>query len=163
SITGEIACIGNIGMVKIGHNLQGGSGGSSGSITSSGNLAGVSIGGSVSGDGPYSGEIFTQGDMGVISIAHDLLGGRGVFAGSIVGNAGDGTPGNFSPVIITARGQALYSPGIDLAIGHLTVGGRVEFANILAGYQTDMGSVNGDAQIGAVKVGGDWVASNLVA
>jgi hypothetical protein len=39
----------------------------------------------------------------------------------------------------------------------------VSFAHILAGYQTDLSAVNGDAQIGLVKVSGDWAASNLVA
>jgi hypothetical protein len=38
----------------------------------------------------------------------------------------------------------------------------VEFANILAGYNTNLDPVNGDAQIGSVFVGGDWIASNLV-
>ena len=51
----------------------------------------------------------------------------------------------------------------DLAMGKISIVGRVEFANILAGYDVNLSAVNGDAQIGAVSVGGDWVASNLVA
>jgi hypothetical protein len=62
----------------------------------------------------------------------------------------------------------------DLAIGSLTVLGRVELANILAGYDASTngltdgsgaitGAVNGVASIGAVKIGGDWIQSNLVA
>ena len=51
----------------------------------------------------------------------------------------------------------------DVAIGSITVGHRVEFANILAGYDQTLNAVNPDAQIGTVNVGGNWVASNLVA
>jgi hypothetical protein len=47
-----------------------------------------------------------------------------------------------------------------VAIASLTAGGRVEFANVLAGYDTLRSPVNANAQIWAVKVGGDWVASN---
>ena len=47
-----------------------------------------------------------------------------------------------------------------MAIAALTVGGRVEFANVLAGYDTLLSPVNRDPQIWAVKVGGDWVGSN---
>jgi len=36
-------------------------------------------------------------------------------------------------------------------------------ALILAGYDADLNPQNADAQIGAVKVGGDWVASSLAA
>src|SRR5205814_1477886 len=59
----------------------------------------------------------------------------------------------------------IVSAGIEvtIAIGSVTIGGRVEFANILAGYDLDLVPTNGDAQIGPVKVGGDWIASNLVA
>ena len=81
--------------------------------------------------------------------------------GSIIGNAA-------TPVFIAARGQAVQT-ATDLAIGNITIGGRVEFANFLAGYSfaalapnTLLGT-NGDAQIGIVKVTGTWAASNLVA
>jgi hypothetical protein len=52
---------------------------------------------------------------------------------------------------------------LDVAMGEIKVGGRVDFAHILAGYDDDLDPVNADAQIGAVTVGGDWVASNLIA
>ena len=38
-----------------------------------------------------------------------------------------------------------------------------EFANILAGYDSNGNGVNAAARIGMVSVGGDWIASNLVA
>src|SRR5205823_3138388 len=74
---------------------------------------------------------------------------------------GEGRP------LISAGGQAMPGPTQDLAIGKITVGGRVERADILAGYvftpQHFAGAVNGDASIGAVKIGAGWAASNLVA
>jgi hypothetical protein len=52
-----------------------------------------------------------------------------------------------------------------VAIGSVTVSGRVEYANILGGYNDSFAPTaeNGDAQIGAIKVGGDWLRSNLIA
>jgi hypothetical protein len=74
----------------------------------------------------------------------------------VVGNA-------TNRALISARGQAVPAGTSDLAIARLTVGGRVEQTDILAGYTIDGDPVNGDAQIGAVKVGTDWITSNLVA
>jgi hypothetical protein len=52
-----------------------------------------------------------------------------------------------------------------IAIKSLSVAGRVEFADILGGYDTNGNGdpSNPDAQIGTVTIGGDWIASNLVA
>jgi hypothetical protein len=44
----------------------------------------------------------------------------------------------------------------------VTIGGRAEYAQFLAGYDTNLDAENADAQIGAVTVGGDWIASNMV-
>jgi len=76
--------------------------------------------------------------------------------GSLIGNA-------TNPAIISARGQAVPTPTADVAIGRLEVRGRAEFAQVLAGYDGSGNSVNADAQVGAVTVGGDWVASSLAA
>jgi hypothetical protein len=80
--------------------------------------------------------------------------------GSLVGN-------ETLSVLIIARGQAAPGATTDVAIKSLTVGGRVEYAQILAGYTagniTAPESANGDSQIGTVKVGGDWIASRLAA
>ena len=67
-----------------------------------------------------------------------------------------------SPVVLSARGQAIPSATSDVAIGKITIGGRVERALILAGYSSTT-PLNGNAQIGSVTVGGDWRASSLVA
>ena len=94
-------------------------------------------------------------DSGSVRVADDI--GSIVVKGSLIGNT-------TNPVIITARGQAVPTATADVAIKSLTVSGRVEHADILAGYFP--GGIplagNADAQIGAVVVG-DWIASNLVA
>jgi hypothetical protein len=196
----------DIGLVKIGHDLRGGSDGDSGFIQADGKLTGVTIGGSL-----IDGRIFSTGDMGLVKIGHDIVGGStpsptrsgyieslGRIAGVTIGGSiisgiddstggsltknasiragadlgfltvkgsliGHRTPNGDSPVIISARGQAVQGATTDLAIGKITIGGQVEFARILAGYDRELVAMNGDAQIGAVKVGGDWIASSLVA
>jgi hypothetical protein len=45
----------------------------------------------------------------------------------------------------------------------VTIGGRVEHAQILAGYELDLTPANADAQIGSVTVNGDWIASSIAA
>jgi hypothetical protein len=50
----------------------------------------------------------------------------------------------------------------EVVIKSLTIGGSVKNADILGGYY-DGQAVNRTAQIGAVKVKGDWIESNLVA
>jgi hypothetical protein len=85
--------------------------------------------------------------------------------GSIVGTAG--ASGDVTPVVIYAPGGFPSAGGNPLAIGSVTVGGRVERALILAGYQNpaslpmpaQIGTpVNPDAQIGHVTVGGGLCA-----
>ncbi len=166
SYTGEISSVGDLGVVKIGHDLIGGSISGSASLSrsgiiesSAGRIGSVTLGGSIiSGSDTSSGALSYNG---TIRAADDL--GSLTVKGSLIGNVADGAAGNFSPVIISARGQETPKPGIDLAIGKITISDGVDFANILAGYQTDLTAINGDAQIGMVKVGGDWAASNLVA
>jgi hypothetical protein len=86
--------------------------------------------------------------------------GSVIVKGGLIGNwNADGD----SPVIISARGQAIQGAATDVAIGRIAVGGRVENARILAGYGVNLLPMNADAQIGAVSVGGDWIASDLAA
>lgn len=96
-----------------------------------------------------SGAILVTNDIGVATIK-----------GSIIGN-------EFHRARITARGQASPSGTTDVAIGKLTVNGRVEYAQIIAGIgprmSLSMVENNADAQIGEVVVGQDWIASDLAA
>ncbi|MBC7965874.1 MAG: hypothetical protein H7Z17_08110, partial [Fuerstia sp.] len=81
--------------------------------------------------------------------------GRIAIRGSIVGNA-------TNAAYILAFGQQIPPAGSDVAIGAINVTGRVEHALIHAGVDS-FGRSNADAQIGTVTVGGDWIASSLVA
>jgi hypothetical protein len=160
--TGGVESAGDVGPVTIGRDLVGGSITGSASLDGSGfvvalgRIAAVKVGGSIiSGVDDSTGRLTTNATI----LAGDDLGSLTV-RGSLVGHRG---PNGDSPVVISARGQAAPGPAADLAIGRVTVGGRVEFARILAGYDPTGHPVNGDAQIGPVSVGGDWVASSLVA
>jgi len=78
-----------------------------------------------------------------------------VIKGSLVGSAAH-------PAIISASGQV--SPATaDVAIASVSIGGRVEFGEILAGYGVTLTPTNADAQIGAVTVGHDWIAGSIAA
>jgi hypothetical protein len=165
SQSGEVFSAGDVGAVKISHNLIGGSNigstslDSSGIIKSLGQIASVTIGGSV-----VSGNIGINGSSGTLTNDATIRAGNDIGSltvkGCLIGNV---TEFGAFPVVISARGQAVQGTTTDLAIGSISIGGRVEFADILAGYDTNLNPVNGDAQIGAVTVGGDWAGSNLVA
>jgi hypothetical protein len=157
--SGEITSVGDMGSVKITGDLRGGSIAGTDSLSGSGfidgrRIAGVTIGGSIfSGMDASTG---TLSDSGGICAGNDI--GPIVVKGSIIGHSSsDGNP----PVVISARGQVAPTATVDLAIRSLTVGGRVESTLILVGYSGSLGQ-NADAQIGAVKIGGDWISSSLI-
>jgi hypothetical protein len=160
--TGAIEAAIGLGAVKVSHDLIGGSISGAAAIDQSGciqstagRIASIAIGGSIiSGIDDSSGALNASAS---IRAGNDI--GSLTVKGSIIGNS----VGDLSPVIISARGEAEQGATTDLAIGTLTIGGRVELSYILAGYNTSLAPKNADAQIGVVKVGGDWTASNLVA
>jgi hypothetical protein len=162
--SGEIIGNGDIGPVHIGHDLLGGSISGTASLDQSGyiestgaRIASVFIGGSIiAGSDASTGGSLTRNAS--IRARDDI--GAVTVRGSLVGNAG--SHGD-SFVIISARGQHTPAAGTDVAIGKITVGGRVEFAQVYAGYDAALAPRNADAQIGAVTVGGDWAASSLIA
>lgn len=105
-------------------------------LTASG-FGAIRIGGSIIG-----GSITSGSDIGTLAIAHDLAGTAG------------------APVEIAAFGSVTApAKGVDYAIKTLTVGGHVEWTNIVLGVSA--AGDNADASIGTVRVGGDWIASNL--
>ncbi len=157
--SGQIESALDMGAITIGLDLRGADASGamnlfcSGFITSEHKIASVTIGGSIiSGVNSSSNPLF---DDGAIRAGDDL--GKVLVKGSLLGN---GT----NSVLLTGRGQA-HPGGTDVAIGSVTVNGRIVFTNILAGYNDSFAPTpeNGDAQIGAIKVGGDWTASNVVA
>jgi hypothetical protein len=158
---GVVSADGPLGPVRIGGDLRGASiAGNQPNLDKSGyiegaRIASVFVGGSVvSGTDNSSAGVLTRNAS--IRAASDL--GPVAVKGSLVGNP-------TCPVIISAYGQSLITsrPTRNLAIRSLTVGGRVEFAQILAGFNTNLTPENGNASVGALSVGGDWVASSLAA
>ena len=158
SSTGKIvANDGTIGAVKIGRDLVGGSVTGADTANGTGYIQGqrilsVTVGGSIIagtdtsvGTLTQSGSIRAEEDLGFISVK-----------GGLIGNV-------TTDVVISARGKAVPTATTDLAIASITVGGRVENAKILAGFDIDLNEINGDAQIGTIKVGGDWIASSVSA
>jgi hypothetical protein len=149
---------GAMGAVKILGSIVGGSISGAGSLDSAGSIeagriASLFVGGSIISGTATGGGILTS--SGAVRASDDI--GAITVKGSLVGNA-------TASVLITARGQFNPSGTSDVAIKSLTVVGRVERAQILAGYdnaETPL-AVNADAQIGKVVVG-DWIASDLVA
>ena len=164
SATGRISA-GEIGFIGIGHHLLGSSiSGTAadlsftGHILSEGIIQNVRVGGSIIAgfDASTGGALRFNASI----LAEDNLGAVNV-KGSLIGHA---TPEGLSSIVISAGGRASLDPGEeDIAIESLTVGGRVERAQILAGYLNATTPVNGNASIGAVKIGGNWIASDLVA
>ncbi len=121
----------------------------------------LSIGGSIiagtdtstNGNLTRNGAIIAVKDLGTIAVK-----------GSLIGNV---TPNGVPRVLITVVGQAPPSATLDLAIGKLSIGGRVEHAQILAGFDSSVSSTpaptNSNASIGAITVGSDWRASSVSA
>jgi hypothetical protein len=170
SFTGEILSTGALGPVKIGGNIVGNFQSDVGfQVAESGyiqgqRIASLFVGGSIkagvdatSGVPQKVGSVRAVDDIGPIFIKGSLLG--------TASNDGDSSDGDFTAVVISARGQGDLDSGAknDVAIKSIKIGGRVEQSQILAGYDTVLVAKNADAQIGFVRVGGDWVASNLVA
>jgi hypothetical protein len=156
----------DIGSVKVGHHLIGGSIADvdgnldlTGCIVTSGGIDSVIIDGSVIAgiDNSTAGNLFVSGSIRAENDIDSIT-----IKGSLLGNA---TTNGFTPAIISARGQAVPpSDGTpDRAIQSLTIGGRVDHAQILGGYDTGLNTRNGNAVIGTVIVGGNWIASDLVA
>ena len=191
--TGQLYADGSIGPVKIVGDLIGKAGNGSGSIlTARGTIGDITIGGDLKGgSGTRSGLILagyttTGSSVGNTVITGSVLGGSGIFSGGItsdfIGNVtigGDISTGtdpdsgflkatvqlgavkisgsligtSTAPVLLTTSGL----PGNGPSLKSLTIAGSVTFANLTFGIGT------ADAQVGAVKVGGNWTASNLVA
>lgn len=150
--------------LRVGRNLLGGSiGTGDANLTRSGAIEADRIGSLFVGGSVITGlDESAAGNLirnAAISIDETL--GAVTIRGSIIGRTGSG---GATLAAIVARGvNALPTDTTNIAIKSLTVLGTVEQANILAGYTSGLSAVNGDAQIGKVTVGGNWIASNLVA
>lgn len=138
---------GTVGKLKVLGSVTGGGGDRSGAITMTGTTVSSAeiIGSILSGTGATSGSVRVGGAFGALKVG-----------GEIRGTADD-------PVTITGGGTVSGPDASAIGIGSLTVAGGVTHARILAGYDAGGVGRNADAQIGKVSVGGDWIASSLVA
>jgi hypothetical protein len=155
--SGTILVAGDLTTLAITGNIRGGSASGAASLTRSGYVQAIRIGTMTIGGSMIAGTDNTSGtfsENGAISVTNDI--GTATIRGSLIGNA-------THSVVIMARGQRVPTATTDLAIGQMTVNGRVEFSRILAGYDVFGTPRNADAQIGPVIVGHDWIASDLVA
>jgi hypothetical protein len=168
--SGMIFSQGDMGPVKIGRDLVGGSESGSGPSldrsgfieTRAGRIASVTIGGSVRAG--TAADVFPLLRNASIGAGDDFTGndiGSIVIGGSVAGSVSES--GTITRVTFTARGQATPTATKDVAIGKLTIGGRAEWMNVLAGYASNTNPINGNAQIGPISIGGDLVACNLIA
>jgi hypothetical protein len=171
--TGDITVQGAVNALKIGGSLIGGAGSHSGALAFGSDVHSLTIGRNITGQtGVNSGSVFgDDGGVGKISIRGSIVSGDADDAGTLrFANAIGGLRigGNIvgdadHRVDISAGGLENKVNNTDIAIGNTSVNGSVSFADILAGYDTSLAPVNGDAQIAKVAVRGNWVASNLVA
>lgn len=179
--SGVISTSGEVASVTLGGSLLGGSGLASGRISTGGALKEVRIGGDVKGGSASAGDLQRTGfieakRIGNLVIRGSLIAGvdntAGVFANNgairVADDIASATIGNIlgnstTPATISARGSATPTAASDLAIDNLTLKGRVEFAQLLAGFDGNGIVANADAQIGSVNVGGDWIASSIAA
>jgi len=116
--------------------------------------------------GLHGATLSVSGDIGSIKITGDVRDGAIRSDGQIgaVNISGDLAANAEGIAMISARGiLAPTSIAKALAIGSLTIGGSVDRAQILAGYDRSGAAVNGEAGIGSVFVGANWSASSLAA
>ena len=172
-VSGAIQIIGVAGDVSIGGSQLGGSGVASGSIFVTGNLGKVSIGhDQIGGAGVASGLLFTENpgaNIASVTISGDARGGDANFSGGILAG------GTLGPAVVkgdvtgthdhayTIRGGGALTVTQSIAIASVSVGGNFDHALVLAGYGADNVPTNGHAQIGAITVSGDWLASSVTA
>lgn len=168
--SGLIQSSGGIKTAKLGGSIIGGVGNSSGELLMTSDAKSIQIRGDLIGnEGLFAASIdSTNGSIKNLKIGGSVVSGLNTDSGSIrvLGTLGNLTiKGNVigdddNAVFISA---AATKDAKAKAFNKVTIGGRVAFANILGGYDTDLDAINAHAQIGSVSVRGDWIGSNLVA
>lgn len=171
--TGSITVNGKTGTLALGGSVVGDDGHGSGSMTFDGDVKNLRVRGSiVGGDGIGSASVMNMnGDIRNMLVGGTIVVGDGADSGSIrISDAvknlkvkGSIVGDSDHRASISIAGLESVVNNANVAIGKMTVGGTVRFADILAGYDARLNDVNGDAQIGKVAVKLDWVASNLSA
>jgi len=150
---------GSMGTIKIGGDLLGTQFSSSSAvdhtafIRSQGNIKSVTIGGSLVPGAETGG--------GTLTFSAAIQAGQTLGSVTVLGSI-QGTSAN--PVIISGVGLSAPTKRTqDPAIQSISVTGSATYAQVLAGYSLTGKPASGDAQIGTVKVGGDLIASDIIA
>jgi hypothetical protein len=136
---------GKFGTVTLGGSLVGTAGGGGSFISAGGGIGTVKIGGDIraASTTEFTG-IVTARAMGAVTVGGGIEAAEGARL-----------------IEIFAFGQVTApASGMDLAIKSLTVGGSVKNFLLKAGLND---ARNADASIGSVTVGGDWIASSILA
>ena len=161
-VVGAFLAAGDLGAITIGGALRGGAAANSGALFATGDIGVVRIGqGIIGGAGAQAGSVEAGGSIAKITLGNSLVGGS-LIAGGKLGAIDIG--GDAAGARIFAKGTLL--PANDaraIAIESLLVRGTVRSSDIFAGYDRAGAPANADAQIGAVVVTRDWIASDLVA
>ena len=158
-MSGIVVALDELTTVLIKGDIRGGSASGTDDLNNSGTVFSGRIGSMTLSGSLIAGTDNTSGQFhnnGTILAGNDIANLK--ISGSVLGNS-------TNPAQIFARGQLSPSGTTDLAIGKLTIDGRVEQGLIFAGkpFSSATTNWNADAQIGPVIVGGDWIASSLVA
>ena len=164
NLIGQISARGTIGTVKIGDDLEGGSGSSSAQIQGAA-IKKVTIDGDIEGNGDFSASIIAfEGSIGSILVDGDVQ------ADDSFGSAWIVAADSISSVTAQTLLGASESRATIIAgnhIGKVTIADRTDRADILAGYDI-FNPINRDASIGTVIVGigegaGTITDTNIVA
>jgi len=158
NLTGIVASDGTITSITVNGNIVGGNASGSQDLNWSGGIFGERILTLVLNGSLIAGRDKTTGTYslsGVIGARDDIV--NATIKGHLKGNS-------TNSAMILARGQVTPTVTTDVAIGTLTVNGRAEFAQILAGvFPGGAANQNADAQITNVTIGGDWISSSISA
>ena len=123
-----------------------------------GGIASLKLTGIQAAAGAESGSILAGGVLKSVTISGAVTGSV-ISAGRTISSL---TAGSLQGVSIFAVGKAVQTK-TDVAIAKLTVLGNVSGSEVLAGYDRFGNATNGDAQIGKVRVTGDWAGSSMAA
>ncbi|HEX4085278.1 MAG TPA: hypothetical protein VHY22_10235, partial [Chthoniobacteraceae bacterium] len=155
--SGVIYSNNNIGVINIAGDQIGGDGYCSALIYPyHGNLAALTIGGSVLGvgDGDYNAGVYVLGTAGPIVIKHSIIGGEGYSGGAFYAEDGFST---FKVGGDIVGGTGEFSAALDSGgqLPSLTVGG-----NFAGGYGEYSGNVYVYGEIGLVHIGGSFTGGD---
>ncbi len=182
--SGVVYCPANIGSVTIRGSVYGGSAETSGGIDGD-NIKSVVIGGNLMGtafssavDVDHTAFIRAQTNLKSAVIGGSIIsgsesgGGTLTFSGAVQAGQTLGAVKVLGSILGTATDTVTIS-GVGLAaatkktqdpaIGKVSVSGSATYAMIEGGYDLNGNASSGDAQIGLVAIGGDLIASDIIA